>query len=42
VDSGRLRLDVGARIGFADLGNVHERAAAGALRGRVVVTVGAA
>jgi NADPH:quinone reductase-like Zn-dependent oxidoreductase len=42
VDAGRLRLDVGARIGLADLGDVHERSAAGALRGRVVVTVGAA
>jgi NADPH:quinone reductase-like Zn-dependent oxidoreductase len=40
VDAGRLRLDIGGRYPLAELAEVHAKAAAGALRGRIVVTVG--
>ena len=38
VDRGELRVDVDERVALADLPSVHARAAAGQLRGKVVVT----
>ncbi|MFN8075357.1 MAG: NADP-dependent oxidoreductase [Kineosporiaceae bacterium] len=37
VDGGALRVEVAERVGLADVADVHARAGAGALRGRVVV-----
>lgn len=37
VDSGELRVDVAERVPLAELRSIHERAAAGTLRGKVVV-----
>ncbi len=37
VDAGELRVDVAQRVPLAELGDVHVRAAAGTLRGKVVV-----
>ena len=42
VDRGELRVDVAERVALADLPEVHARAAAGALPGRVVVLPSAA
>lgn len=40
VDRGELVVDVAERVPFAELASVHERAAAGGLTGKVVVSVG--
>jgi NADPH:quinone reductase-like Zn-dependent oxidoreductase len=39
VDAGTLKLDIGARFPLAELAKVHEESAAGALRGKTVITV---
>ncbi|MEV4143892.1 NADP-dependent oxidoreductase [Amycolatopsis sp. NPDC049691] len=39
VDSGELRVDVAERVPLAELAALHARAAAGAVHGKVVVTV---
>ena len=39
VDRGELRIEVAERVPLAELASVHERAAAGTLSGKVVVTV---
>ncbi|GAA5143448.1 NADP-dependent oxidoreductase [Nocardioides marinquilinus] len=40
VDRGELRVDVAERVALADLPDVHARAAAGTLPGKVVVEIG--
>jgi NADPH:quinone reductase-like Zn-dependent oxidoreductase len=39
VDAGTLKLDIGARYPLAEIAKVHERIAAGAIRGKVVIEI---